>query len=252
MKKEAKQVLLLRRSLHSLKAIKYQWRDGPVYGDVLGNKDFNYLRLSLPWSIALERYRRPTKVITLKILNVSLDTTVMLSSFQNLHNIVILSPSLYGECWKPLKRVCVEWLQSAFQVNSTLATQSRLRVMGIALLHLVRAEERHISSTNSPASHCQESLQAKEGKEREAQKKPCTCLRPTLRQYLVQAILICPLWIRMDGTYRVIFLLLGFTLCLENKGTRCLQRDPASSTTEQCKLAIPLKSAGKKHQRDCK
>lgn len=121
----------------------------------------------------------------------------------------------------------------AFQVNWALATQSRLRAMGIALLHLVK--ERHISSTNSPASHCQESLQAKEGKEREAQKKPCTCLRPTLWQYLVPVILICPWLIRKDSAYVLIFFLsLGSrSLCLENKGTRCLQRDPASSRTAQ-------------------
>jgi len=80
----------------------------------------------------------------------------------------------------------------AFQVNGVLAAQPRLRAMGIALLHLVRVAEHRISSTNSPASRCQESLQAKEGKAREAQKQPRTRLCPKLRQYLVQAILICP------------------------------------------------------------
>lgn len=80
----------------------------------------------------------------------------------------------------------------AFQVNWALATQSRLGAMGIALLHLVSVQEHRISSTNSSAPHCQESLQAKESEEGGAHKKPGTCLCPVSWQYLVWCILNHP------------------------------------------------------------
>lgn len=81
----------------------------------------------------------------------------------------------------------------AFQVNCALATESRLRAMGIALLHLVRVQEHSISSANSSTSRCQEYLQAKERKERLTRLQECT--RPMARRYLVQSIetILCEL-----------------------------------------------------------
>lgn len=138
----------------------------------------------------------------------------------------------------------------AFQVNCALAMESRLRAMGIALLHLVRVQEHSISSANSSTSRCQEYLQAKERKGGSQDSRNTLVPHGTMISGSVHWS--NPSWVTKGSTA-------GWpSACPQDlalSASKSSQEDPAAPhSAEQREWEVPQQPAGKKqeHHWDCK
>lgn len=116
-------------ALHTLGAIsKVPMTRWTCVGRCLWKREVQPPLIVFVWSTALEQCKRAAELVALKILNVSLDTKVMLSSFQSLHRIIIPFPSFYGECWKPLIKACAECVWSDQSFPSELRAGNGIQV----------------------------------------------------------------------------------------------------------------------------